>query len=101
MVEDAIADRFVEMIVEHARKLKVGNGLDADVDVGPVVDEQQLKTVLRYLEIGKKEARLLHGGGRMAGSAYENGYFVARRCSITFRGTARSLRKRFSDPCFP
>ena len=63
VVEEAIADRFVEMIVERAKKLKVGNGLDAAVDVGPLVDEQQLKTVLRYIEIGKKEARLLHGGG--------------------------------------
>ena len=47
------------------------------MDVGPLVDEQQLKTVLRYLEIGKKEARLLHGGVRIAGGDYENGYFVA------------------------
>jgi aldehyde dehydrogenase (NAD+) len=40
------------------------------------VDEQQLKTVLRYLEIGKKEAQLLLGGGRMDRREYENGYFV-------------------------
>ena len=77
VVEDAIADEFVKMLVERARKLKVGNGLEADVDVGPVVDEQQLKTVLRYLETGKKEARLLLGGERMGGRQYENGYFVA------------------------
>ena len=55
------------MIVERAKKLKVGNGLDADMDVGPLVDEQQLKTVLRYLEIGKKEARLLLGGAAQPG----------------------------------
>jgi acyl-CoA reductase-like NAD-dependent aldehyde dehydrogenase len=77
VVEDAVADRFVEMIVERARKLKVGNGLDADVDVGPLVDENQLKTVLRYIETGKKEARLLVGGGRMSGPEHDNGYFVA------------------------
>ena len=35
VVEDAVADRFVEMLVERARKLKVGDGLDAGVDVGP------------------------------------------------------------------
>jgi alpha-ketoglutaric semialdehyde dehydrogenase len=77
VVEEAIADRFVEMLVERARKLKVGNGLDADVDVGPLVDEQQLKTVLRYLEIGRKEARLLLGGARVCGSGFDDGYFVA------------------------
>jgi len=73
----AVADRFVEIVVERARKLKVGNGLDADVDVGPLVDENQLKTVLRYIETGKKEARLLVGGGRMSGAEHDNGYFVA------------------------
>jgi aldehyde dehydrogenase (NAD+) len=77
VVEDAIAEQFVEMVVERAKKMKVGNGIDAEVSVGPLVDEQQLKTVLGYLEIGKKEARLLLGGQRMSGQHYDNGYFVA------------------------
>jgi aldehyde dehydrogenase (NAD+) len=41
------------------------------------VDENQLKTVLRYIETGKKEARLLVGGGRMSGAEYDSGHFVA------------------------
>jgi alpha-ketoglutaric semialdehyde dehydrogenase len=73
VVEDAVANQFVEMLVERTKKLKVGNGLDAGVDVGPLVDEQQHKTVLRYVEAGKKEATLLVGGG----PAVDNGYFVA------------------------
>lgn len=73
VVEDSIANQFVEMIVERAKKLKVGNGLDPGVDVGPLVDEQQHKTVLRYIELGKKEAVLLVGGG----PARDGGYFVA------------------------
>lgn len=76
VVEEAIADQFVEMIVERTRKVKVGNGVDPEVIVGPLVDEMQLKRVLDYLEIGKKEARLLIGGERMAGQDYDKGYFV-------------------------
>ena len=77
VVEDAIADEFVKMLVERARKLKVVKVLGAEVDVGPLVDEQQLETVLRYLETGKREARLLLGGGRLSGREYDHGYFVA------------------------
>jgi len=77
VVEDTIADEFVKMLVERARKLNMGNGLDANIDVGPVVDEQQLNTVMRYLELGKREGRLLLGGERMTGRDYDNGYFIA------------------------
>ncbi|HEY6465193.1 MAG TPA: aldehyde dehydrogenase family protein [Candidatus Acidoferrales bacterium] len=77
VVEEAIADRFVEMLVERTKKTKAGNGIDPGVAVGPLVDEHQLTTVLRYLEIGRKEAKLLIGGERLAGEQYDNGYFIA------------------------
>jgi len=77
VVEGAIADEFVNRVLGRVGRLRVGNGLDPEVDVGPVVDEQQMKTVLRYLEIGKKEAQLLVGGERMASHEHENGYFIA------------------------
>lgn len=77
VVEEKIADRFVETLVERAGKLKVGDGLEAGVDLGPVVDENQMKTVLRYLEIGKREGKLLLGGNRLSGPGYDRGWFVA------------------------
>ena len=77
VIEEAVADRFVEMLVERARKLRVGNGLEPGIDVGPAVDEAQMKTDLRYIEIGKKEGKLLLGGGRLSGGAFDCGYFVA------------------------
>jgi alpha-ketoglutaric semialdehyde dehydrogenase len=77
VVEEAVADRFVSLLLERARKFKVGNGLDPGVDMGPAVDESQLKTDLHYIEIGKKEAKLLLGGQRLTGSGYDRGYFVA------------------------
>ncbi len=77
IVEESVADRFVAQLVARAEKFKVGNGLEPGVDMGPAVDESQLKTDLRYIEIGKKEARLMLGGRRLSGGAYDRGHFVA------------------------
>lgn len=77
IVEDSIYDRFVEALVARTRKLKVGNGLEAGIDIGPAVDEGQLETNLRYIEIGRKEAgEPVVGGNRLTGGAYDKGYFV-------------------------
>ena len=77
IVEEKVADRFVELLVERSKKLKVGNGLEPGVDMGPAVDDSQLKTDLRFIEIGKKEAKLMLGGERLTGPSYDRGYFVA------------------------
>jgi aldehyde dehydrogenase (NAD+) len=77
VVEEAVADRFVEALAARARKMKAGNGLDSSVELGPLVDEKQLATVLRYLEIGKKEAKLVAGGERLTGGGLDRGLFVA------------------------
>jgi acyl-CoA reductase-like NAD-dependent aldehyde dehydrogenase len=77
IVEDAIYDRFVAALVERTSKLKVGNGLEAGVDIGPAVDQAQLDTDLRYIEIGRKEAgKPLIGGRRLTGPEFDKGYFI-------------------------
>jgi aldehyde dehydrogenase (NAD+) len=77
LIEESVFDDFVKILVEKTRKLRVGNGMEKGVDIGPCVDENQMKTVLRYIDIAKKEgATLLCGGNRLTGSAYDNGYFV-------------------------
>lgn len=78
IVEESIYDRFVEALVERTRKLRVGNGLDAGVDIGPAVDQAQLDTDLRYIEAGWAEAGAPKAGGsRLTGESYDKGYFVA------------------------
>ncbi len=78
IVEDAIYDKFLEALVARTGKLKVGNGMQAGVDIGPCVDEGQMNTVLEYLEIGRKEAGEAKAGGhRLTGGDYDKGYFVA------------------------
>src|SRR5580704_17717724 len=56
IVEDAIYDRFVAAVVERTRKLKVGDGMQAGIDIGPCVDRGQMDTVLRYIGIARKES---------------------------------------------
>ncbi|MCC6343766.1 MAG: aldehyde dehydrogenase family protein [Bryobacterales bacterium] len=77
IVEDSIYDKFVAAITERTRKLKVGNGMEPGIDIGPAVDAGQLETDLRYIEIGRKEAgEPLTGGRRLTGGAYDKGYFI-------------------------
>jgi acyl-CoA reductase-like NAD-dependent aldehyde dehydrogenase len=77
IVEDAIYDRFVAAVVERTRKLKVGNGMEAGIEIGPCVDQAQMETVLRYIEIGRKEASEPRcGGNRLTEGALAKGYFV-------------------------
>jgi acyl-CoA reductase-like NAD-dependent aldehyde dehydrogenase len=69
--------RLVDAIVDRARAIRVGNGLAEGVGMGPLVDEKQLSTVLRYIETGQREgARLACGGRRLAQGEHERGFFV-------------------------
>ncbi len=77
IVEEAIFEDFLKLLVEKTQKLRVGNGLEKGIDMGPCVDERQMKTVLEYIDVGKKEgARLVCGGNRLTGFGYDKGYFV-------------------------
>src|SRR6266851_567731 len=76
IIEESVADKFVQLLVERTSKLRTGNGLEPGIDMGPAVDESQLKTDLHYIEIGKKEGKLMLGGERLSGGAYDRGYFV-------------------------
>ena len=75
-VHKKIYGEFVEKFVARAKALKVGDGLNPATDMGPSINEQQLKTVIKYVEIGKNEgAKLAAGGKRLEGGGYSNGWF--------------------------
>jgi alpha-ketoglutaric semialdehyde dehydrogenase len=89
-VHKSVYKEFVERFVARVKSLKVGDGLDVDTDMGPCINEQQLKTVMDYVEIGKNEgAKLLTGGNRLNGGMYAKGWFheptVFGDCSPTMR----------------
>jgi aldehyde dehydrogenase (NAD+) len=77
IIEAPIYDEFVAKLVAKTAAMKVGNGLEAGVYMGPSVDESQFATVLDYIEKGKKAGcKLLTGGERLQGELAK-GYFVA------------------------
>jgi acyl-CoA reductase-like NAD-dependent aldehyde dehydrogenase len=76
VIEEEVADLFLEMLAARVGSWKVGNGLD-DVDMGPAVNEQQLENDLRYIELGKQQARLVLGGERLGEPPWDRGNFLA------------------------
>jgi alpha-ketoglutaric semialdehyde dehydrogenase len=75
-VHKKLYGEFVEKFVARAKTLKVGDGLDPTTEMGPCINEQQLNTVVRYVEIGQNEgAKLSTGGHRLQSGAYARGWF--------------------------
>ncbi len=76
LVHKKVYDDFVGKLAARAKKLKVGNGLDAGVEMGPCVSEKQRENVARYVEIGKKEgAKLVTGGSKLSEGKLAKGWF--------------------------
>lgn len=77
LVEESIYEPFINRFVERAKKIVVGPGDDEKTEMGPLVSQEHLEKVLKYIEIGKEEgARLACGGNRITSNGLENGYFV-------------------------
>jgi acyl-CoA reductase-like NAD-dependent aldehyde dehydrogenase len=67
---------FLDRFVARGSALRVGDGLDPATQMGPLVSESQLRTVMKYVEVGQQEgATLASGGHRLTGGQYENGFF--------------------------
>ncbi len=76
ILHENIHDEFVDMLVKRVEKLRLGNGLDPNVDVGPCVNEGQRDTVRSYVEIGLKEGATLVTGGEIPSDAsLKDGWF--------------------------
>ena len=77
IVHEKVHDKFLAMFLKAASSLKVGSGLDKATQMGPVINEAQMKKVLGYIETGKKEgARLALGGNAMQEGNFAKGFFI-------------------------
>ena len=78
VVHDEARDAFTERLLDRVGKMKVGSGLEPDVELAPVINEKQKHRVLEYIGIGRDEgAKVLTGGEELTGDGYEKGNFIA------------------------
>jgi len=98
-VESKVYDEFVGRVAEFGKKLQVGNGLDPNTQIGPLVSQQQLERVAGYLDIGQKEgARAVAGGGRLTEGALAKGYFVQPTVFANVQDTMRIAQEEIFGP---
>ncbi len=97
VMKEVMAD-FTNRLVTKVKALKVDSGMVAGNDLGPLATARQLETVLRYIEIGKREATLLCGGERLTGAGYENGYYVSPAIFSDVTNAMRIAREEIFGP---
>jgi alpha-ketoglutaric semialdehyde dehydrogenase len=99
VVHDKVYAKFVEAFVARAKALVVGDGLDPRTDVGPSNSEAQLRTVMKYVQIGKDEgATLATGGHRLEAGAYAKGFFHEPTVFVDVDPAMRIAREEIFGP---
>jgi malonate-semialdehyde dehydrogenase (acetylating)/methylmalonate-semialdehyde dehydrogenase len=71
-----VADTLVQKLIEASNQIRIGNGMDSDTFLGPVIRSSQKERALKYIEIGEKEGASLVRDGRKDIAIAGNGYFV-------------------------
>ncbi|QQG48817.1 MAG: aldehyde dehydrogenase [archaeon] len=90
LVQDTIYDSFMKEYRRAAEAIRVGNGMDPQTEMGPIISESQMKRVLSYIQSGQDDsARLTSGGSRIVEGDYAKGFFVQ---PTVFEGVERHMR---------
>src|SRR3981189_46319 len=96
LVQKSIYNKFVNGKAEKEKKIKIGPPLERDTEMGPGVSKEQYDRVNSYIEIGKKEAKLVSGGGRPEKLA--KGYYVQPTIFSDVTTSARIAREEIFGP---
>jgi 5-carboxymethyl-2-hydroxymuconic-semialdehyde dehydrogenase len=96
LVQRPVYDEFVERFAAQTERVVVGSPDDPATEVGALVHPEHVAKVLKYIEIGKGEARLVAGGGRAAG--FSTGNFVAPTVFADVPPDARNFQEEIFGP---
>jgi len=94
-VEDSVFDQVVEGMVEHARRLKIGGAMDDSTQLGPLISQEHLDKVIRYLDTAEKEGGRCVGGGN---KVLRQGYFVEPAVVVDARTDGRFMTEEVFGP---
>ena len=99
ILQEGIWDEFVDRLVEKAKNLKLGDGLDDSTDVGPVVNEKQRENIHSYVEIGQQEgAKLLCGGEPANEGKLSRGFFYKPTIFVDVTPQMRIAKEEIFGP---
>jgi phenylacetaldehyde dehydrogenase len=94
-IDKKIFDKVVDGVAQNASKIRIGQGFDPDVDMGPLVSEEQFNKVCGYLESGKQEGAKAVTGGSRSGN---RGYFVQPTVLINTTDTMKVVQEEIFGP---
>ncbi|KAF7963623.1 aldehyde dehydrogenase [Cupriavidus sp. UYMU48A] len=98
LVAESVKAAYTERLLAKVATLKIGSGMTAGMDLGPLASQKQLETVLRYIDIGKSEATLLCGGARLTGGDFDKGFYVAPTVFTDVTQQMRIAREEIFGP---
>ena len=96
LVEKKIYSKFVEAMSAKAKTIRLGPPLERETKMGPLVSKDQFERVRAYQEIGKKEAKVATGGGKL--SSQSHGYYVEPTIFYDVDNSARIAREEIFGP---
>src|SRR5213593_214182 len=103
LVQQDLFKKFVGRMKEMTPRIRLGNPMDRETKMGPLVSKEHLERVESYIEVGKKEAALVTGGQRPSSEDLRDGYFIEPTIFET-DNTMRIAREEIFGPvvaCIP
>jgi betaine-aldehyde dehydrogenase len=98
LIQRPIYKKMLDAMVEKAKRIKLGSGMDPATKMGPLVSKEQMERVMRYQEIGRKEAKVASGGGRPREAELQKGYFVEPTIFYDVDNSATIAREEIFGP---
>jgi len=92
-------DELVERMIAKIKKMVIGNQMDIETDLGPVVSQNQLDTIGRYVKVGREEgAQLAYGGRQLTDGIYEKGFYYEPTIFVNCHNKMTQVREEIFGP---